>query len=384
MSNFVEGWEVLSLKNVFRLGSGETRPQDIRLEQIDEFNVPVYGGNGVIGYSKSFNSNGNVIVIGRVGEYCGVTRYVSDKCWITDNALYTRSFLRKIDRSFLTYSLQYFDLSKLRNKGGQPLVSQKPIYALKFVFPPLPEQRKIAKILSTWDKAIAATEALIAASEEEKRGLMQDLLTGKRRFGGFEGAWRRVRLGEVVKEVKRPVVWDDNDEYKLLSVRRRSGGIFLREVLQGSQIKTKNMSVVLKDDFLISKMQVVHGAMSLVTEKYDGCHVSGSYVILNAREGLDIRFFDWVCKLPSTYHKAYLSSSGVHIEKMTFDLALFLKKSIKLPSLPEQEKIAEVLSAADREIELLREKLAYLQEEKKGLMQVLLTGKRRVVVEMVA
>ncbi|BDQ34173.1 hypothetical protein JCM14722_17150 [Pseudodesulfovibrio portus] len=246
------------------------------------------------------------------------------------------------------------------------------------------EQRLIVKTLATWDRAIEKTEALIEAKERRKAGLMQRLLTSKVRFGEFAGeTWKEMSIGKLLRQVKRPVVWDDDASYKLLSLRRASGGLFHRQTLRGSEILTKKMNTALEGDFLISKMQVVHGATGLTTAKFDGYHVSDSYLSYVARDPstLDIRFFNWLCKTKEMYHKAYRSSYGVHIEKMTFNPKLWLKETIMLPpTTEEQAKIVEVLDTSVAEIEEHRTQLAALKEQKKGLMQQLLTGKVRVKV----
>ncbi|MBE2983333.1 restriction endonuclease subunit S, partial [Enterobacter hormaechei] len=208
------GWSLVKLGDILTLGSGDTKPDDLQKEYSDDSPYPVYGGNNIMGYSSQKNSSDSVILIGRVGEYCGVTRYIDKACWITDNALYTKKVSSEIDKEYLVSKLKKFDLSRLRNKGGQPLVSQKPIYAVKLPMPPLPEQRKIAKILSTWDKAITTTERLIATSKQQKKALMQQLLTGKKRLidpetgEAFEGDWEEVKLGDVLTKISNGLTYD--------------------------------------------------------------------------------------------------------------------------------------------------------------------------------
>ncbi len=281
---------------------------------------------------------------------------------------------------------QYQNIRNLSNSAGQSNLSGALVKSIRVPVPPYSEQKKIAEILSTWDKAITATEQLLANSQKQKKALMQQLLTGKVRLlddngNRFEGDWKEYQINDLVKDVKRPVVWDDEDEYRLLSVKRRSEGVVLREVLQGSQILTKKMKVASQGDFLISKMQVVHGASGLVSKEFDGCHISGSYICLIPKntDVLNMNFFAWFSKQKIMYHKAFLCSYGVHIEKMTFNFGMFLKEKITIPLLvKEQEKIAEILTSADEEINQLIKKIYLLKQEKKALMQQLLTGKRRV------
>jgi type I restriction enzyme S subunit len=294
----------------------------------------------------------------------------------------------KADPRFLSQYLNS-EIGMARLKGlevGSTIlhINTKDLKKFRIPLPPLAEQRKIADILSTWDRAIEATEALLATARTQKRALMQTLLTGKRRFPEFEGEeWKEVRLGDVLREVKRPVAWSDDDLYRLVSVRRRSGGLFHREDLYGRDIKTKNLKNASSGDFLISKMQVVHGAMGLVRDEFDGMQISGSYIAINSKDKnrLNIEFFDWLSRMPEMYHRAYLCSYGVHIEKMTFNFSLFLKERVKLPSsVKEQARIVEVLDCAEREVMELDQHITKLRTEKKALMQQLLTGKRRVVV----
>jgi type I restriction enzyme S subunit len=163
-------------------------------------------------------------------------------------------------------------------------------------------------------------------------------------------------------------------------VRRRSGGIFYREALYGHQILVKNLRTAKEGDFLFSKMQILHGASALVTKEFDGAKISGSYIAVVAKDvkALDMKYFEWYSKMPYFYHQTFISSYGVHIEKMTFDFDTFLQLDISLPSLDEQIAIAKVLQAAANEVQVLRSKLDKLKEQKKGLMQVLLTGKKRL------
>ena len=265
-------------------------------------------------------------------------------------------------------------------QGGQGNLSGEIVSSYTIPVPPIAEQRKIAEILGVWDEAIEKQSRLIEKLELRKRALMQRLLTGRTRLSGFTTPWQKFSYSEVLKEVKRKMNWDDNEEYDLISVKRRSGGLFHRESLFGRDIKTKNLRPTLKGDFLISKMQIVHGASGLVTEEFDGMKISGSYIALIAKDDklVDMSFINWYSKTPYFYHQTYVSSYGVHIEKMTFDLESFMSMSIWLPDLPEQEAIAEVLTAADNEIATHRKKLDAIRLQKRGLMQQLLTGKTRV------
>ena len=171
-------WETLKLGEVFKLSSGNTKPKEFG-NQDKLFLYPVYGGNGIIHYAKEYLEEGEKIIIGRVGEYCGNTQKVSGKYWITDNALYSVKFLIKVNIDFLTFKLKYEDLSKLRSIGGQPQVSQQPIYAYKITVPTFEEQKAIANILDKATQELNQYEQKLQNLQLQKKGLMQQLLTGK-------------------------------------------------------------------------------------------------------------------------------------------------------------------------------------------------------------
>jgi type I restriction enzyme S subunit len=287
-----------------------------------------------------------------------------------------------IDEHFVFHYLegQYENLRQSSNSGQQQNLNLGLLRIFPIFKPRLEEQRAIATLLSTWDEAIEKTQAIITQLQQRHRGLMQQLLTGKTRLPGFEGEWVKRDLSELLIPIKRKEAWDDNKLYDLISVRRRSGGVFYRESLHGHQILTKTLQKVETGDFLISKMQIVHGASGLVPDSFNRYYVSNSYLILKGNDdAADMRFFNYYSQLPQFYHLCYTSSYGVHIEKMTFDFEDFLSRSIVIPAeLGEQQAIATVLSASEAEITLHQTRLSEIKKQKKGLMQKLLTGERRL------
>jgi type I restriction enzyme S subunit len=178
-AGFTDKWKEVKLGEVFSLSSGKTKPSNtIALANL-KMNIPVYGGNGISGYTNEFSNSGDLILIGRVGEYCGAVHFVKEKCWITDNCLWANNFSLDDDTLFFFYLLAELNLGRLRNKGGQPLVSQKPILNLKIAKPKLNEQQMIAAVLSAADKEIALLKNELTNLTDQKKGLMQKLLTGE-------------------------------------------------------------------------------------------------------------------------------------------------------------------------------------------------------------
>lgn len=255
--------------------------------------------------------------------------------------------------------------------------------AMKVPCPKVGEQERVADLLTTWDEALENLDALIQAKEHRKKALMQQVLTGKKRLKGFVKEWETKPIGNLLKEVRRPVEWDDDHLYRLVSIRRRSGGFFFREPLHGRDIKTKNMQTTKAGDFVIAKMQVLHGAMAMTPPEFDDAHISGSYITMVSKDenSLHMPFFDWLSRTTHLYHLAYISSYGVVIEKMTFILRDFLKHEVMIPpTIEEQQAIVGVLDTCEVELRLLRQQRDAIDRQKRGLMQRILTGKIRVKV----
>lgn len=313
----------------------------------------------------------------------GVPKIVGIPACIHDGFVVIDHFEKSLETRFLYYYLQ--SLTRSLASGGQPGTQKNLntgiVATIRVPALALPEQRKIADILTTWDEALSKLDDLIAAQELRKKALMQQLLTGRRRLRGFSKPWKRFRFSELLEPQDRYVQFDDAQTYSLVSIRRRSGGVFFREALQGSDIKTKVMKRVHTGDFLISRMQVVHGALGMVRPECDGMYASDSYdVLVTKRENvLHMPFLDWMSRMRSFWHLAYISSHGVHIEKMTFKLSDFMHEKVNLPAeLGEQRQIATILDTADLQLTLLRTQRTALDQQKRGLMQRLLTGKLRV------
>lgn len=368
-----KGWNVCTLDKVFQLGSGDTKPADISNERTSNTPFPVYGGNDVMGYSSSYNSTSEVVVIGRVGEKCGVTRLVTETCWITDNALYTKSFISETNKIFLTYRLQHQDLSRLRNKGSQPLVSQKPIYALEIAFPPIAEQTKIAQILSTWDKAIATTERLLANNQQQKQALLGPLLSGQKRFAGYP-EWVNTPIAKLLTESRLP--GSNGEVAKKITVKLYGNGVFAKDEKRIGSESTKYFTRK-AGQFIYSKLDFLNGAFGIIPEHLDGYESTLDLPAFNFTEHVEPA---WLVQYISReeFYSAQVGLANGGRKARRVNPADLLNIEIPLPPLPEQQKIAQVLSTADAEIANLQAQLAALKLEKKALMQQLLTGQRRV------
>ena len=253
--------------------------------------------------------------------------------------------------------------------------------------PPLPEQQKIAKFLSTWDKAISTTERLIENSTQQKKALMQQLLTGKKRLlddegKRFEGEWEDVTLGKVSEMNSGGTPKSTVSEYYDGDIPWVSIADMTK---QGKWISTT--AKYLNDSGLANSSTRLYPKGTVLYAMYASigeCSIA-QVPVSSSQAILGIRTKE---KLNNLYLYYYLTSMRSKILLMgqqgtqsNLNAGMVKSFQMKLPSLLEQHKIATVLTNADKEIELLEQQLADFQQEKKALMQVLLTGKKRVVVD---
>ena len=149
-----KGWEWTTLGEVISIKSGNA----IKVRNNKNGSFPIYGGNGISGYSDEYNIDKPTIVIGRVGFYCGSIHYVKSKAWVTDNAFITSTYGNVYDIDFLYYLLIYCNLRQYSNSTAQPVISGKTIYPVHVPVPPIKEQRKIVEKIEFWLSCISQLE----------------------------------------------------------------------------------------------------------------------------------------------------------------------------------------------------------------------------------
>lgn len=180
------GWGVGKLGKVVKLSSGSIRPANT-ISVADSANcIPVYGGNGIMGWTDVASSTQQHLIIGRVGAYCGCVCIADAPSWITDNALYSAKWLRHdYDIGFIANYLTFRNLNQYRRLGGQPLITQSILADIDIPLPPLPEQARIAAVLGALDAKLGALAGEVARLEELFRALLEELLSGRLRVGNL-------------------------------------------------------------------------------------------------------------------------------------------------------------------------------------------------------
>jgi type I restriction enzyme, S subunit len=251
-------------------------------------------------------------------------------------------------------------------------LGQEDLAKVEIALPPLFEQQKIAEILSTWDGAIEQQYKLIDALIRRKRGLMQQLLTGKKQLKGFNEKWETVKAGTIFKNVS---IKGKNDE-QLLSATQ-DHGVIPRDMLEVRVTmptgETDSFKLVEQGDFVISLRSFQGG----IEYSYYRGIVSPAYTVLKPKEKINKEFYKEYFKSGDFIGHLAVAVIGIRDGKqISYNDFCFIK--IPYPSIEEQTAIAKIITAADREIHIGKQKLTLLHAQKRGLMQELLTGKKRV------
>lgn len=276
---------------------------------------------------------------------------------------------------FLFYQLKnsYQDIRKLSNTGNQENLNADIIKTYQVPWAPDEEQERISTILTTQDKVIKRKETRLAEKQRQKKYLMQQLLTGKKRLPGFYGAWSFPKAKELFQSVSDK---DHNGDLAVLSSTQDRGIVPRDEVdidIKYDACSLVNYKKVSKGNFVIS-LRSFQGGIEYST--YTGL-VSPAYTVLSSRKEISDGYYKQFFKSTDYINRLNVAVYGIRDGKQ-ISYEDFGRLRIPYPPIKEQDAIAEVLSAADREIDLLRQDIEQEKQKKKALMQLLLTGIVRV------
>ncbi len=249
---------------------------------------------------------------------------------------------------------------------------------VNLLIPPLPEQQKIAQILSTWDKAIALQEKLITEKQALKKGLMQELLTGKKRFPGFDEEWEEVKIKEIATTFSGGTPSSKKKEYYNGNIPWLKSGELNKGIIEKTEgyiselgLENSSAKIVEVDTILIAMYGATAGVCAIT--KIQGA-INQAVLAINLTEE-DDNFFIYQLlrmKMPNIVHRM------VQGGQPNLSGGIVNSVKLKLPKTKEQQKIAAVLSNFDTELEHLEDHKNALIAQKRGLMQQLLTGEKRV------
>ncbi len=272
------------------------------------------------------------------------------------------------------YGKYLLELASPGGAGRNKTLGQKSFLEIPLVLPALKEQQKIVKVLKTWDQAIAACEALIAKSEAQKKALMQQLLTGKRRLPGFDGEWQEVRLGEVANCLDRkriPLNGAQRSEKQGVIPYYGANGVV--DYID-NHIFDQDLVLLAEDGGYFDEYATRPIAQFITGKSWVNNHAH----ILEAKKQTTEKWLYYLL-----VHKNIMAfvNAGTRAKLNKSDM---LSIPILMPEKDEQNKIIEILDGATSETNKLNSRLQILKTEKAALMQQLLTGKRRIKLTRVA
>ena len=294
------------------------------------------------------------------------------------------------DRVDIDYLISYFltkrgtDILEAASPGGagrNKTLGQERFLKSKIVLPPIEEQQKIAAILTTQDRVIELKEKRLAEKQRQKKYLMQQLLTGKKRLPGFSGEWKNIKLCEVLSERKEKNV---EQNLRICSVAVQKGVVDQVEHLGRSYAAndTSNYSVAHYGDIIYTKSPTgdfLYGIVkqNLLQETVAVSPLYGVYTPLTFGLGYFLHTYFQSAICARNYLLPIVQKGAKNTINITNDT--FISSKLYLPlDVEEQKAIADTFIAADREIDLLRQDIEQEKQKKKALMQLLLAGIVRV------
>ena len=376
-----KGWKIQKLADIFTLSAGGDVNKSLFSESQDLIHrYPIFANaltnKGLYGYSSDYKVEQESITITgrgdigkvfyRTGKYTPIVRLVVGIPKDNISAKYM---------SYACSRIRFFN-----ETTGVPQLTVPQVASYKVLTPPLEEQEKIAQILATWDSAIEQLTDLIAEKQHQKKALMQRLLTGKQRLPGFNKPWKNVRLGDIGKitsgKSKSSVLVDDG----LFTVVDMGAVSISGRLLEHKKTNLAE-DFLQTDDLIMPKDDIgggnIIGKSILITE--NNKYVLGDHVFRLVVAEYP-RFISY--KINSFYVNKYMRRVCTGSAQLGLAKRDVEKCNLYIPAdINEQKAIADVLMAADAEIDLLQQKLQAITEQKQGLMQQLLTGNIRVKID---
>ncbi|WP_339865057.1 restriction endonuclease subunit S [Paremcibacter congregatus] len=372
-----KGWRLDRLGKVCEFQRGFDLPTSIRREG----RVPIISSSGISGYHEVAKVQPPGLVTGRYGTI-GKLFFVHEPYWPLNTALWVKDFHGN-DPSFLYYLLSKFDFKKFSDKTGVPGVNRNDLHAVRVLVPSKTEQKRIAEILSTWDRAIETTEKLIANSEAQKKALMQQLLTGKKRLPGFSGAWTRKHFADAVTVDQDSLGQATPADYRFryISLSDVTPGKIADELgeLEFGTAPSRARRKVKSGDILMATVRPNLQAFAKVSDQFSDYIASTGFAVLGAKAGFHPDYI---------YHYLFSEHLTGQIEALVvgsnypaINSSDIKGMAMRCPSYEEQAAIAAVLTDAEGLIAQYHRQATDLHHEKSALMQQLLAGKRRVKIK---
>lgn len=316
------------------------------------------------------------VLLTNSGATLGVPKICGIRAGANDGIAGFLDLSPKLDPHFLYYCLSALT-DHLRNKVasgvGQPNLNTELIGDVHVPIPALEEQARIVQVLATWDCGIRQLSDLIAAKLRFKQGLMQKVLTGKRRFPEFDKPWLECGLGDLFDEREET----NRTDLPLLSITA-DRGVIPRQDIERKDTSSEDKSLykrISPGDIGYNTMRMWQGVSAL--SGLEGI-VSPAYTICIPRQSIDAEFAAHLFKYPPVVHQFYRHSQGLVDDTLSLKFHHFGQVRVRIPCIKEQRQVVAVLRETDNEMAILRRELEALKTQKKGLLKKLISGNLRV------
>ena len=374
-------WQCSAICDCLKIKNNERKPISEEVRRTIPGPYPYYGPTQAQGYIDSYVSEGPAVLIGEDGDHFlkfkskPMTLFV-DGQYTVNNHAHMVVGTKQCTTKWFFYAYQHKSLLNAitRQGAGRYKLTKEALERLIVQYPCLEEQNRIIDVISGQDAVIELKEKLLDEKLRQKKYLMQQLLTGKKRLPGFDGEWKRDKLGKLFAERSETKC----EHLELLAITGTQG------VIPRSQLDLKDNSSEDKSKYLricvgdigYNTMRMWQGVSAY--SNYEGI-VSPAYTILKPSCTINARYFSYLFKMPEIVFLFYRFSQGLVDDTRSLKYVNFKKISVTYPeSIEEQNAIVEILEKADQEIDLLRQSIEEEKNKKKALMQLLLTGIVRV------
>lgn len=358
-------WQTKKLGELLTIRHGRNQRE---VESADG-EYPILGTGGEMGRATKYLYDKPSVLIGRKGTI-DKPRYMDTPFWTVDTLFYSEIKSENVPK-FLYYIFNTIDWRRYNEASGVPSLSASTISTIKVSVPEKPEQERIVGVLEVWDEYIEKLEQKIALKEQLKKGLMQQLLTGKRRLPGFNDEWQEFRLHELTKSssLRNRDLFVD----RVLSVTNKRGFVLpsdhFSKVVASDNLS--NYKIVKKGEFAYNPSRINVGSIDLLTS-YDAGVLSPMYVVFKTTKDLDSEFLKYW--LQTARAKANIENAGSGSVRQSVDFKDFGSMKIVIPSVEEQRSIVSALNVIRLQIEQITKLKDLVKLQKKYLLRNLITG----------
>lgn len=360
-----EDWNLRQLGDTVTFLDGKRRPVKDADRARMRGAIPYYGASGIVDYVNDYLFDEDLILLGEDGENilsrnCRLAFRISGKAWVNNHAHVLKPN-PGVSIGFLTDYLESLNYERLNSGTAQPKLNKHSCIGILLALPPTQaEQEAIAEALSDADALIESLEQLLVKQRQLKQGAMQEMLTGKKRLPGFNGAWKVNRLRDVCQmKSGESITSDDIDHYSDFPCYGGNGlrGFSKRFTHDGHYA-------------LVGRQGALCGNVLTVVGKF---FASEHAIVVTSNADTDVH---WLSRVLAMMNLNRFSESSA---QPGLSVAKLLALECMVPPFSEQIEIATLLSDADAEITALEARLVKAREIKQGMMQELLTGRTRLV-----